>query len=479
MPTSHLPVEIHNIISSHLARDDILRYRSASKRLADIGAQYLFKSLVFHASYHSLGCIESIGYREHLRHFVETITWDTSSLGLDVLSFDEWKHRIGSLTPHQLWMLRETWERAQSSEHEDIGKCNNRFLRDQYERYRNLVAEGQEVQDLHLAELADLLAPFPRLTSIIVEKKRYHVANATSERLEIYSNEGLLKRSMLHHHRWMPYKHSTDMFPLVAALNAAQASACQLETRNINFHVFSQPNYMEHLQHIRVSQITRLDLRFALHDATFDPQESSMNIMNCKTVLRQGYLRDFLRKFVSLRSLSVDFGTRSLGNGRAPVNLQDVFSMDQRHSWPHLRELAIHHADTPSHTISALLSSHASSLRVLSLGDICLDPPASWESLFTSLQPTLSLSSAAFSYFLFDARIESFLRGRSAMLGWYCDNEECVEESSELGPRLEAFMVKGGVCPLSEERKVVRVVGRLDDGRVEDWVAGRRVSVVT
>ncbi|KAL1612793.1 hypothetical protein SLS60_001022 [Paraconiothyrium brasiliense] len=476
MPPSHLPVEIHSIISSYLAREDVARYRSASKRLADIGAQHLFKSLVLHPNHHTLGAIKNIRSHEHLKHFVETITWDISSLSSDIVDFDEWKHRIGSLIPYQLWM-REAWEGAQPSDLEAIEKRNTRFLWEQYERYKTLFAEGQEEEGLHLAELSDLLASFPRLTSIIVDKVD-RVEYFTSQGLEPSLKE-LLRRSMLQPQVWTPYKHATDMFPFVAALNAAQASACQFETRNLNYHVFSQAKYMRHLQHICVSQITRLGLRFALREAPFDPQESSMNIMNCKTVLRQGYLGDFLRKFVSLRSLSLDFGARSLGNGRAPVNLQDVFLVDEGHSWPHLRELAIHHADTPSDTITALFSSHAFSLRILSLGDICLDPPASWESLLTNLQPTLSLSSAAFSYFLFDARIESFLRGRSAMIGWYCDHEECVEERSELGPRLEAFMTKGGVCPLSEERKIARVVGRLNDERMEDWVAGRRISVVT
>ena len=97
------------------------------------------------------------------------------------------------------------------------------------------------------------------------------------------------------------------------------------------------------------------------------------------------------------------------------------------------------------------------------MGDICLEPPGSWDAILTNLQSRLSLSSATFSDFLFDAQKESFQRGRSGLLGWYCGGEESVKGVASLRARLEKFILEGGVCPLSEERKVARVVGRMED----------------
>jgi hypothetical protein len=473
----HLPVEIHNIISSHLAREDLPSYRSASKRLADIGAQYLFRRLAFHASYASLDRIKNVGKNDNLARLVESVTWDTSSLCLDVWDSNEWKNRILGLRRRELGALRKTWH-AQNENDDAFQQYVQWYLWEQYERYTKLVAEERELQAPQLADITKLLAPFPKLKTIILEKKQYEFDEATVQALGSQSNE-LIHRGMLHRHTRVSYKHFTDMSPVIAALNAAQSFTRHLEARTLHFSIFSPPEYTKHLQQVQVSQITRLHLRFALLDASSNAMESSLNIMNCKHVLHQGLLRTFLRKFSSLQSLELDFEARSLGNGRAPVNLDDVFPPEQNCVWPHLQHLAICHADTPASTMTALLASHAPSLKSLSLGDMCLDPPASWESILTDLQPTLSLSSAAFSYFLFDARSESFLRGRSAMLGWYCDSEACMELNNDLGARLEKFMVKGGVCPLSEERKITRVVGRLEDGRLEDWAGGQRASVIT
>ncbi|KAK7186273.1 hypothetical protein DPSP01_005097 [Paraphaeosphaeria sporulosa] len=476
MSTPHLPVEIHDIICSHLARGDLHSYRSASRYLANIGAQYLFRHLTFHASYASLDRIANVGNYNHLTCLVETVTWDTSSINLDVTDFDDWKTKILSLRCQELGELRSRWYK-QIQNHDACENLVQRYFWEEYERYKAMVATERDVQALLLRNVANLVALFPKLKTILVEKKRYDYDDGylDMEVLEPHS-EKLVKRGMLHRHplsRPVPYKHSTDMFPLVAALNAAQKSTQQVEARTLRYKIFSQLEYTQHLQHVDVSQITRLNLRFALLDPSSNPQDSSLNIMNCRHTLSQGHLREFLQKFSNLQSLGLDFEARSLGNGRAPANLQDIFLVEQDVVWPCLQHLTIYHADTPASNFTALLASHASSLRSLSLSDVCLDPPGSWEAILTDLQPHLSLSSATFSQFLFDARIDSFLRGRSALMGWYCDSEESVEAMSSLGPRLEKFMVKGGACPLNEEKKVARIVGRM-----EDLVGGGSASVI-
>lgn len=481
MSTPHLPVEIHDIVCSHLAREDLHSYRSASKYFADIGAHYLFRHLTFHASCASLDRIANVGNYNQLAHLVETVTWDTSSISLDVADLDDWKTKILSLRCQELGELRSRWHK-QIQNHDAFENRVQRYFWEEYERYKNLVAAERDVQALLLANMTNLLVPFSKLKIIIVEKKKYEYDDGYLDMdvLEPHSTK-LVKRGMLHRHplsRPVPYKHSTDMFPLVAALNAAQISTRHVELRTLRYKIFSQLEYTQHLHHVGVSQITHLHLRFALLDPSSNPQDSSLNIMNCKHVLAQGHLRNFLQNFSNLQSLGLDFETRSIGNGRAPVNLQDVFHPEQNRVWPRLQHLAIHHADTPALIISDVLSSHALSLRTLSLGDLCFDPPGSWEATLTDLQRSLSLSSATFSHFLLDARIESFLRGRSALMGWYCDSEGSVGALASLGPRLEEFMVKGGICPLSEERKIARVVGRLEDGRVEDWMGGRSASIV-
>ncbi|KAF2450671.1 hypothetical protein P171DRAFT_503275 [Karstenula rhodostoma CBS 690.94] len=478
MSTPHLPVEIHDIICSHIAREDLHSYRSASKHLADIGAQYLFRHLTFYASYASLDRIVNIGNRDGLARLVETVIWDTSSISLDVADLDDWKTKILSLRCQELEELRSRWYR-QIQNHDACEHRVQRYLWEEYERYKKLVATERDVQTLLLANVTNLLVPFSKLKTIIIEKNEddHEDEYLDMEVLEPRSTK-LVKRGMLHRYllsRHVPYKPSTDLSPFVAALAAAQKSTHQVEARTLHYKIFSQLEYTQHLQHINVSHITHLHLRFALLDPSSNPQDSSLTMINCKHVLSQGHLRAFLTKFTTLQSLVLDLEARSPGNGRAPVNLQDLFPREQEDGvWPHLKHLAIYHADTPASVITALLSSHASSLRSLALGDVCLDPPASWEPIFTDLQPRLELCSASFSHFLFDARVEGFLRGRSALMGWYCGGGESVEALSSLGPRLAEFMVKGGVCPLSGERKTARVVGR-----AEDWVGERSACSIT
>ncbi|KAJ4292797.1 hypothetical protein N0V90_009460 [Kalmusia sp. IMI 367209] len=475
MPVPHLPVEIHTIISSHVARKDLPSYRSASKTFADIGARFLFRDLVLHASYDSLNRIKNVGCHNELRDTVHTVEWDTSTLNLDAWDFNDWKNRIRGLRRHELAALQQTWQ-TELLDQNTIREHMHRFLLKEYQRYESLLAEEQEVQFRHLWNLEDHLARFPRLKNIVVSKRQHASLDADFDRKGPRFTE-LVKRGMLGQHCRAPYKHNEDMFPLVVALGVAQSSTHQIEAKNLNFGVFSQGAYTEHLQNIDVSHITRLNLRFSMTSPSSDPLESSMSIMNCKRVLQQGNLKDFLQKFKTLQALSLDFDVRSHGNGRAPVNLQDVFSID--HVWPQLRELAIYHVDTSASTFTHLISAHSATLKDLALGDLCLDPPGSWEALLTNIQPELALDSATFEYFLFDARIENFLRGRSAMIGWYCDSQECVEETSDLGERLERYMVEGGHCPLREQRKIARVVGRLETQRVDDWVHNRHVSLLT
>lgn len=474
--TPHLPAEIHAIISSYLAIEDLPAYRLSNKHLADIGAQHLFRDLSFHASHASLTRLKNLGNHSLLNRLVHRITWDTSSISLDTWDFNDWESRIRTLRRHELAELRESWH-AQLIDSEFVEECMQRFLWKQYERYTKLVTEEREILDDHPADVTSLFASFPKLKTIVVERKVHDGPDGWPGPLETQAT-GLVQRGILQRHRKVSYRYSSDMFPLVAALRVAHSSVHQLEVRTLNFAVFGQGIYGEHLQHIDVWGITRLYLQFSLTDPGSETLESSMNIINCKRVLHRGHLKDFLRKFTSLQALGLDFEARSLGNGRAPVDLQDIFGEDQ--AWPQLRALTICHADTPASTITALLSSHAASLRSLSLGDVCLDPPGSWESLLSDIQPSLSLTNAEFYYFLFDARIGGFARGRSAMLGWYVDSQESVEMGmSDLGKRLEVFMIRGGICPLWEQQKVARVVGRLEDRRMDDWIRGSNSSVVT
>lgn len=455
MSTPHLPVEIHNIICAHLAREDLRSYRKTHKYFAEIGAQYLFRHLSFHASYASLDRIANIGSFDYLADLVEIITWNTSSISLDVSDLDDWK--ILNLRCQASRELRSRWYKQT----QDNDTCEHRVKRD-FERYKTMVAAERDVQVHLLANLRNFVALFPKLRAIVVEKNRNNEEDFTFD-LDVVEpqSEKLVQRGVPR--RRQSYKQLTDLFPIVAALNAAQVSTYQVELRALRYNIFSHVEYGQHLNHVNVSQITHLHLRFALLDPFSNPQNSSLNIMNCRHVLGQGYLRSFLQKFSSLQSLGLDFEARSLGNGRAPANLQDIFAEKDSFFWPKLQHLAIYHADTSPSNITTLLVSQASSLRTLSLGDICLDPPGSWETVLTNVQPHLSLSSVTLSRLLFDARIESFQRGRSALLGWYCGDGEKVQGVASLGSRLEEFMVKGGACPLREEEKVARVVGRMDD----------------
>ncbi|KAF1971621.1 hypothetical protein BU23DRAFT_177585 [Bimuria novae-zelandiae CBS 107.79] len=481
MSLAHLPAEIHALISSHLSQETLPSYRLTSKRLADIGAQHLFRAISFHASYASLNRVQNLGSHPHLKEYVQCLTWDTSYLNLEDRNYDDWKDRVCTLRAAELAEIWESWH-AQGLDHDTVSGCMERFLCEAYERYIESVLDDLDVRIHYQASLPDLLAQFPKLKTIVVDRKPYAGPDAAAAAVEDLASKPaeLVKRGMLFALPRVPYRYAQDMVSLVAALRAAQASAPPLEVHleNLHFDLFTQSSFTFDLQPIDVLRISRLHLHFALTRPSHDPLDSSMNVMNCRCVLHHGHLKAFLQKFKGLRALGLDFEYRSCGNGRAAVELRNVFG--DALAWPKLSELTILHADTSECVLKALLAAHAGSLRRLALGDVCLDPPGSWEALLTSVQPSLSLEEADFSYFLFDARIENFVRGKAAMVGWYVDGEESVELGrSDLGERLGSFMVEGGTCPLQKQRKIVRVVGRLEDGSVEDWVEERHSSVVT
>lgn len=478
MPIPHLPSEIHIIISSHLATEDLLNYRCASKRLAEIGAQFLFRHITFHASHASLIRTKVLGHHNDLKKWVRTVTWNTSSLDMGVNDFQEWLNHVTSLRSHELDEIRKAWG-ARVSDETGARISYNGWLMEQYERYTMLLAEEKSVQENHLGDIFFILGAFPKVNTIVVEKIQYDNPEITSENVELDSME-LVPRGMWQRYRRVRYRHFDDMAPLAAALRAAQYSTRKIEARNVHFTVFDLTRYIEYLKDIPVSQITHLDLRFPMEDPTHEPMCSGINMMNCRVTLYQGHFKHFLQNFESLEVLHLDFEGRSHGNGTAPVDLADVYEVEQGTVWPKLKDLAIRHADAPAPTVIGLLSSHAATLKKLALGDICLDPSGSWETILTNFQSQASLESAEFSYFLFDARIESSMKGRSAMVGWYVDSQKCRElGKSDMGERLVNFMVKGGSCPLLEEKKTVRVIGKLQDGNIDDWLDGRHVSVVT
>lgn len=443
MSTPHLPAEIHALIASYLAPDDLPAYRLAAKHLADIGAQFLFRDLTFHASSASLARIQYIARGSHLRDFVQTLTWDTSLVSpspcTSILCFDQ----------------------------------------DAHAHHAALLADQQTVLSTLSTHLPALLAPFPNLHTISLGAYTSHPNNPTSlpPSSPPFSKPALQPLGTSR----PPYTHLTDTLPLLTTLLALHSpSTCTstpppltLTLPSLNYAIFRPAPYTTHLSPLPASPLTHLTLHFPLASPTHNPQDTSLALVNCARVLHAGHLAHFLRKFPVLEALSLDFDARSAGNGRAGVALGDVFRArdgeekeggGEVHTWHRLRSLAIAHADVDAGTMAALLGGHAGTLKRLALSDVCLEPPGSWAALLGEVRPGMvgALEEVEFGEWLFDARIEGFLRGRSALVGWWVGGGG-EDLDLDLGRRLEGWMVRGGEgeCPLWEGGKMTRVVGRV------------------
>lgn len=88
---AYIPPEIHRVIAQYVYASDLPNYRLASRMLAEIGAQQLFKTLPFHCSSASLARIEVLKKAGHFNKYCHTLARDTNSWDIPgVYDLDQW-----------------------------------------------------------------------------------------------------------------------------------------------------------------------------------------------------------------------------------------------------------------------------------------------------------------------------------------------------------------------------------------------------
>jgi hypothetical protein len=77
-----IPPELHHRVCKYLSLTHLHSYRLVNKHFGSVGAANLFRQLVFHASFASVGRIHNIAAHPLLRQHVQSLVWDANMWAL-------------------------------------------------------------------------------------------------------------------------------------------------------------------------------------------------------------------------------------------------------------------------------------------------------------------------------------------------------------------------------------------------------------
>ncbi|KAF2246774.1 hypothetical protein BU26DRAFT_521207 [Trematosphaeria pertusa] len=464
----YLPREIHTLICSYLPGEALCSYRRASKAFAHIGAKCLFQTIKFHASNSSFNRLASIATHDIRRKSVDTILWDTHLWNLklrweedddeiaDEVEFERWLGAVNEFGKLRLAALGEAPGSLQKAHQllragglAGLSDTQQFALQIQFEQYR--VRRREEVNLLKgllsPPSMRRVLERFPNLKTISIKKNhlKYYLGRSHMDDPPagpVHPIE-LVPRGV-GSHADLYEEDLSDVLALQSALYAGHPTLQQVHADELTWRAFDPSNYHPWLGR-STADLTSIRLKFNLVPAVSDTIAGRLNIREIQDTFREGLLKEFLFSFKSLRTIEIDFNVPRYEVqdtwDRGGVDLCDVFPNHQ--AWPHLQNLSMAYIDSSQKDLVDLLSSHASSLRSLTLIDVELRQPGSWRAILTCIQPLLSS--------LRHASIEN----KSYPVCHGFDNADDMEilyvNAAELGKQLGDFLVRGGECPIGRD----------------------------
>lgn len=417
-----LPLEIHQLIVSHLRNIDLCNYRLVSKAFADIGAGELFRVVKFHASRQSLDRIAAIATRE-LRKYVRVVAWDTN---LWNVRLDEWPSDWGRWV-----MLLEQWGRVRYADADETTRfaCNTQF----HQYMLRKEEEDEVLQSLmaHLdgGKLEPVIDRFVNLQKMWIVnggftcRDRQLIRHSLDCDVPVYPD--LITRGEFLYHQ------EDAAMPAVGPFWATSSAFCsslkKLRVAALHWTAFSADETIL----CTYTQLTSLSLQITVRrvDELEGVRHMTGEYRECSEQLKQGHLKAWLRGFPALESLKLHFEgwSESDPTHKAATSIGDAIPLDA--PWPALRKLSVRFIETSEEDIIRLFTNLSSSLKDLRLSDVCINSgPENWDRIFQTIRGVLRLDAATID------RLSLTLDGVS----W--DVEEEGEEVSR-------YFVHGGEYP--------------------------------
>jgi hypothetical protein len=367
--------EIHQMVVPLLGNIDLCNYGLASKALADIAGEELFRAVKFHASRESVDGLQSIAEDATLRTRVKHLIWDTNR-------WDLFPTRQG----RELRNFNKLLGRTESFNESD---SNYLALRDiHHARYSGRIREERELLnapgDLCRSTLRETLAKFPKLEKISVlnghicceDRKAFKQDLRCGPPLpgEIYS-----RGYRLHAAREDYIGPAVHEFWNTISVAPKELSKIRVDAVFWRAFLSSDLGYSEGTRHIRemtssyttkiyCANLTSLHLTITTindgqHNYFFHPQKVQWFF---KTLWR------FVHGLTKLQSLHLSLERLiDLQNMERPLLFRPEGIASER-IWPGLRKLSLAYLDMKREDLAKLLVSHPETLKDLRLKNVRL-----------------------------------------------------------------------------------------------------------
>jgi hypothetical protein len=464
--TPYLPPEIQRIITQYVNSVDLPNYRLASKTLAEFGAEELFSTVTFHCSSASIARINAIKSCSHLNKCVNTLLWDTNFWSIpDVRDLHEWTryfHRKAEYHGESMIMIgrekladrltdiannRQEWERYLDSVQDE--KSAKQLV-----GLQNALAGFQNLYKMHIlnGELTRAHRGIKRLSEVICPPQ----GSAAFYRGESLYNDGGPVYDIHQEEAPISLSHRPGGFAFTLFYSYADTAwpTTKLRLNAVSWKVIAFESLRsDSLQHV-TSLHLKLTMRREYHwGGPRGPDEDELieaSIHDARRAFRQHKFMSFLANLPQLESLKLDLGGHNYdgyGEYAAPSTTDDIFS--EHHTWLNLRKITLHGFDTRPEALLSLLHRQRSTLKVLKLHNIWIDPDAdliqSQEMDWFPIKPPELLTKMRDIVQLERASLSGYFGLSFAIGGDLWDfGDECLAQAAE------KFLIEGGNCPLNE-----------------------------
>ncbi|KAH3968186.1 hypothetical protein HBH98_071020 [Parastagonospora nodorum] len=306
-----IPPELHHRVCKYLSLTDLNSYRLVNKQFGSVGAANLFRQLVLHASFASVGHILAIAAHPLLRQHVQSLVWDANmwTLASARLPWDPPREqRIEQWLAEQLNVGPAEKAKYQIELEFELGR--------QYMQYRENIAEESTVtrKRLTTAYLNPILARFCQLSEIKIENVPFTILDGKINKSKlgnpcyqgevparvgnvlIARGEGMWKEDLP---AGLPAQHAFE--------TSLQLDTCPMKVLEVN-HMhwkYFEPSISFVGCGNRASSLndTLTTLSMTLTTYSEDPEEAEMSL--CRKAMKSGALKSFIQGLRNLKDLTI------------------------------------------------------------------------------------------------------------------------------------------------------------------------------
>jgi hypothetical protein len=209
--------------------------------------------------------------------------------------------------------------------------------------------------------------------------------------------------------------------------------------------------------------VTTLKISIAVHIRAYEDEDAIdaiEDIEDCRIIMKNGVLKQFLAALKSLRNLSIAFPHDEYEYNDQAVDLADAIP----HHKTNLETLNLQHFETSERFITDLLQRNIKCLKTLGLHNMYLSPQESRVNILSNLRrDNHFLRSVKFCGELCDSvYVETMDSHNGAFEYGIKDGWDFNNDNKDLSKAREKYMINGGPCPLRHNDKLAVKEGSMD-----------------